>query len=53
MKILIQVALDLNFISGLSTQEKIAATSQAVGVLVKQCGSFSKIDHALFTTEDK
>lgn len=53
MKIMIQVTLDLDLTHGLSTQEKIASTCHAVGVLVKDCGRFAKVDHTLFTTEDK
>jgi hypothetical protein len=53
MKIQIQISLDLDLAHGLSTQEKIAATYQAVGFLVKQCGMFSKVDHTLFVTEAK
>lgn len=53
MKIQIQITLDLDLCHGLSTQDKIAQTSHAVGILVKDCGRFAKIDHALFVTEDK
>jgi hypothetical protein len=52
MKIQIQITLDLNLCHGKSTQEKIAATSHAVGKLVSECGAFSKVDQALFVTED-